>query len=128
MQYLLNIKRLLINHSHSVVRGLGVWGFGVMGLAAATRTPSSLTRGAVSVCVLVSITRLGFSDHSDRSGFVHEGSAVPVAHVADAPQMRVNAVDTRFEGSAHAHPPCTVSCCDIRFLFGFLFLEAFGWV
>ena len=41
------------------------------------------------MCTLVSITRLGFSDRSDLIGFVHEGLAVPVARVADAPQMCV---------------------------------------
>ena len=46
-QYLLNIKRSVINHSHSVAKGLGVRGFGVMGLAAAPRRLSFLTFGAV---------------------------------------------------------------------------------
>ena len=36
---------------------------------------------------------------------MHEGSAVPVVRVADAPQMRVTGVDTGFEGSAPAHSP-----------------------
>ena len=57
------------------------------------------------MCVLVSISSLGFSDHIDRGDSEHEGFEVPVARVADAPQMRVICVDTRFEGSAPAHSP-----------------------
>ena len=99
-----------------------------MGLAAATRTPSSLPRGAVSVCVLVSITSLGFSDRIDRGDSEHEGFEVPVARMADAPQMRVTGVDTGFDGSAPAHLLCTVSCFGMRYFFGVSFLEAFGLV
>ena len=78
------------------------------------------------MCALVSITRLGFSDRIDRSDSVQEGFAVPDARVSDAPQIRVRGVDTGFGGSAPAHPPCTVSCCDMEFfLWSFILVSLY---
>ena len=81
---------------------MGFWGYGV---SSNTSHDVISHSGSSDACALVSITRLGFSDRIDRSDSVHDGFAVPVARVSNAPQMHVNGVDTGFEGSAPAHKP-----------------------
>ena len=106
---------------------MGVFGFWGDGVSNSNSQAVISHLGSSDACALVFITRLGFSDHIDRSDSVHEGSAVPVArHRLMPPQLRVKGVDTGFEGSAPAHPPCTVSCCDMEFfLWSFILVSLY---